>query len=200
MEYVDGWSTTRARKEQNKGRSQEVGTGVSRSPSYPPLLSARCFRQLLSPVIWDGKTCGLGDMAGEGLISRKGAQSFLVLRFCNSEPGLPVSLARPETAKGFASLLSRGAAAHGTGPATARALSCTRPHPAEARGAGTRQECEFWKWTVHDFTASSAPRRRHTGFSTRLRAARSARLSPSPYGLRPTQGSFGCKEKSTPVG
>lgn len=105
--------------------------------------SAGCFRQLLSPVIWDGKTCGLGDMAGEGLISRKGAQSFLVLRFCNSEPCLPVSLAHPETAKGFASLFSRQAAAHGTGPAMARALSCSRPHPAEDRGAGTRLECEF---------------------------------------------------------
>lgn len=80
----------------NKGRRQEVTPGLSHSPSYPALLSARCFRPLLSPVIWEGETCDVGDVAGERLVSRSGDQPLLVLRsVINSEPGLPVSQSGP---------------------------------------------------------------------------------------------------------
>lgn len=127
--------------EKNKARSQEVPPGLSRSPSCPTLPSARCFRLLLSSVIWEGETCDVGDGAGQ----QKRGSAIPGFKVCNSEPGLPVSLAHPKTGKGFASLFSRGASAHGTGPAAAHMLSCTRPHPAEDRMAGTRQECVFRK-------------------------------------------------------
>lgn len=63
-------------KTSEEARKLELGfTFAIVSNTY--CIFARFFSQLLSPVIWDGETCGLGEVAGEGLISRKGYQYLL---------------------------------------------------------------------------------------------------------------------------